>query len=166
MAADLVGDDLEQVLVALADDLGEDVEGAGGDHDVVDLVELGERVGHRLERAGHPDADHRLAREAELQRVGDRDDLHHAAVDEPLHPLADRGLGEADHLADRGVGAAAVLLELLDDRLGDVVELACRALRLARVMPDARRAGPRWSDAGRVHEGFRCDEVTIDGIAC
>ena len=46
----LLGDQLEQVLVALADHLGQDVEGAGGDHDVVDLVELGERVGDRLER--------------------------------------------------------------------------------------------------------------------
>ena len=44
------------------------------------------------------EADHRLAPEAERQRVGDRDDLHDAGLDEPLHPLADRGLGEPDLL--------------------------------------------------------------------
>ena len=120
--ADPVADDLEQVLVALGDDLGQHVVGAGGDHDVVDLVERRDRVGHRLDRAGHPDADHGLAREAELHRVGDRDDLHHAAVGQPLHALPDRGLGQPDHLADGGVRAAAVLLELADDRLGDVIE--------------------------------------------
>ena len=49
--ADPVADDLEQVLVALGDHLGQDVVAAGGDHDVVDLVELGQRVGHRLDRA-------------------------------------------------------------------------------------------------------------------
>ena len=113
---------LEQVLVALADDLGEEVVGAGGDHDVVDLVQRGERVGDRLERPRDPDPDHRLAGEAELERVGDRDDLHDAAVDQALHALAHRGLGQADHLADGGVRASAVLLQLLDDRLGDVVE--------------------------------------------
>ena len=116
----------EQVVVALGDDLDEQVVGAGGDHDVVDLGELGEGVGDRLERAADPDADHRLPGEAELERVGDRDDLHHAAVDQPLDALPDRGLGQADHLADGGVRAPTVLLELLDDRLGDVVEVERR----------------------------------------
>ena len=51
MRADLARDQLEQVLVALADDLDEEVVGAGGDHDVVDLVELGERVGDGLAAA-------------------------------------------------------------------------------------------------------------------
>ena len=37
--AEPVADDLEQVLVALGHDLGQDVVGAGGDHDVVDLIE-------------------------------------------------------------------------------------------------------------------------------
>ena len=52
---------------------------------------------------------------------------------EPLHPLAHRGLGQPDDLADRGVRAPAVLLELLDDRLGDVVEM--------RAFPVARSSG-------------------------
>ena len=54
--------------------------------------------------------------------IGDRDDLHHARTDQPLHPLPDGGLGEPDRLADGGVRPAAVLLELFDDRLGDVVQ--------------------------------------------
>ena len=34
----------------------------------------------------------------DLQRIGDRDDLHHAGVEQPLHPLADGGLGQPDGL--------------------------------------------------------------------
>ena len=56
------------------------------------------------------------------ERVGDRDDLHHAGVDEPLHALAHGRLGQPDGLADGGVRTATVLLQLLDDRLGDIVE--------------------------------------------
>jgi hypothetical protein len=39
------------MVVVLADNLGEHVEGAGGDHDIVDLGDLGHGVGHRLEGA-------------------------------------------------------------------------------------------------------------------
>ena len=46
---------------------------------------------------------------------------------EPLHALAHGGLGQPDHLADGGVRATAVLLELLDDRLRDVVEVGTSA---------------------------------------
>ena len=95
MVADLGGQHREQLLVALADHLDEQVVGAGGDHHVVDLVERGDRVGDRLERPAGPDADHRLPGEAELEGVGDRDDLHHPAVHEPLHALPHRRLGEA-----------------------------------------------------------------------
>src|SRR5205823_2539390 len=68
------------------------------------------------------DANHGLTAEAERHRVGDRDDLHDAAVDQPLDPLPDRGLGQADRLADCRVGPPAVLLELLDDPFRGVVE--------------------------------------------
>ena len=105
------------------DRLDEEVVGPGGDHDVVDLGQRGQRVGDRLQRALDPDADHRLAGEAELERVGDRDDLHDAGVEQPLDPLADRGLGQADDLADGCVGTPAVLLQLLDDGLRDVIEV-------------------------------------------
>jgi hypothetical protein len=40
-----------------------------------------------------------------------------------LHALSHRRLREADDLADGGVRAASVLLELLDDRLRHVVEV-------------------------------------------
>ena len=110
--------------------------------------------------------DHRLPGEAELERVGDRDDLHHAALDQPLHALAHRGLREAHDLADGGVRAASVLLQLLDDGLGDVVEghgplaLGCHAAH-------AVRTGARGQ---RIHGNFASDFVAErhfpDGIAC
>ncbi len=59
--------------------------------------------------------------------IGDGDDLHDAGVEQPLHALADGGLGQPDRLADGGVRPAAVLLQLLDDGLGDVVERDMRA---------------------------------------
>ena len=108
----LRGEHGEQLLVALADHLDEQVVGAGGDHHVVDLVQGGDRVGDRLELAAGPDPDHRLPGEAELEGIGDGHDLHDAALDQPLHPLPHGGLGEPDDLADRGVRAPAVLLEL------------------------------------------------------
>ena len=43
-------------------------------------------------------------------------------VEQPLHPLADRGLGQPDRLGDGGVGLPAVLLEQLDDAPWTVVE--------------------------------------------
>ena len=51
--ADPAADDLEQVLVGLGDHLDQQVVAAGGDHDVVDLLELGDRVRDRVEGAGH-----------------------------------------------------------------------------------------------------------------
>jgi hypothetical protein len=111
------------VRIVLDDDLGHQVERASGDDDVVDRVDLGELVGDRLDGAAHRDGDERLAGEADLHRVGHRDDLHDARVDELLHALPHRGLGQPDRLADRRVRAAAVLLQLFDDRPGRVVEV-------------------------------------------
>ena len=45
-----------------------------------------------------------------------------SGVEEALHPLPDRRLGQADGPADRRVGLAAVLLEVLDDLLAHLVE--------------------------------------------
>ena len=58
----------------------------------------------------------------DLHRVGHGHDLDDAGLDESGHPLADRGLGEPDSATDGGVGAPTVLLELLDDGLGGVIE--------------------------------------------
>ena len=111
------------MLVALADHLDEQVEGAGGDHDVVDLVERRELVGDRLEGAADPDRRSSPAGRSRA-RVGSvtATTCITPRVDQPLHALADGGLGQPDHLADRGVRASAVLLQLLDDGLGHVVE--------------------------------------------
>jgi hypothetical protein len=110
------------VVVVLADDLDQEVEAAGGDDHVVDLGHVGDLLRDGLDVSLAGDPDHRLAGEAHLERIGDRDDLHDAGIQQPLHPLADGGLGEPDGLPDRRVGPAAVLLELLDDRFRDVVE--------------------------------------------
>ena len=88
--------------------------------------------------AGAADADHGLPGEAELHGIGDGDDLHDAGVDHALHALAHGGLGQADRLADARIRPAAVLLQLLDDRLGEFVELERRTR--AR-MVDAERDG-------------------------
>jgi hypothetical protein len=93
------------VVVVLADDLDEQVEGAGGDDDVVDLAMA--RPGRRPPVRMSPStahADHGLAREAQLQRVGDRDDLHDAGVEQALHALPHGRLGQPDGLADARVG--------------------------------------------------------------
>jgi hypothetical protein len=119
--ADLL-EDLQQVVVVARDHLGEQVERARGDHHVVDRGDLREPVRGVLQLRRCAQADHRLAGEAQLERVGDRDDLHHARVQQPLHPLAHGRLGQPHRAADRGVGPATVLLQLLDDPLGDVVE--------------------------------------------
>src|SRR5262249_47598503 len=65
---------------------------------------------------------HGLPAEAQHHGIGHGDDLHHAAVDEPLDTLPDSRLGEPHRLADRRIRAPAILLQLLDDQLGNVVE--------------------------------------------
>jgi hypothetical protein len=108
--------------ITLADHLGEDVEAAGGDHHVVHLLDGRHRLGHRLQLTLDDDADHGLAREPELQRIGDRHDLHHAGGDELFDAVLHSGLGEPDGLSDVGIGAAPVGLQLFDDRLGGGVD--------------------------------------------
>ena len=114
--------ELDEVVVVLADHLGEQVVGAGGEHDVVGRGDRTDGLRDLGRVAAHLDAHHRLAGEAELHRVGHRDDLHDAGLLQLLNPLAHGRLAEAHGLADLGVGAAPVLLELLDDRFRDRVE--------------------------------------------
>ena len=86
-------------------------------------------VGHVSQLDGHApqvavdlEADHGHTAEPERERIGHRDDLHHPSVDHLLDTLADGRLGHPHRGGDAGVGPAAVLLELLDDGLGDIVE--------------------------------------------
>ncbi len=81
-----------------------------------------QRVGDLADVARDADADHGLPGEPHLQRVGDGDDLHDVAVDELLHPLPDRRLGEPYLARDGDERLPAVLLEQLDDALRHVVE--------------------------------------------
>ena len=71
---------------------GQQVEAAGGDHDVGNLGHVGDLFGHRLDVAFAPDADHCLPGKADLQRIGHRDDLHDATVEQALDALSDGGL--------------------------------------------------------------------------
>jgi hypothetical protein len=70
--------------------------------------------------------------ESELSRIGDGDDLHHAAIGESLYALADSCFTETDRTSDLGVGSTTVLLEQFDDPLRDVVQH--RHLRLVAHM--------------------------------
>ena len=98
------------MLVVHRQDLADQVERAGGDDDVVDVGHPGQRVTDDVEITVGVDADQGLALEAGLQRVGDRDDLHDAGVEQLLHPLAHGRLGQAHRLADGRVGAPAIEL--------------------------------------------------------
>ena len=67
--------------------------------------------------AGHvalaANADHGRPREPHGERVGDRNDLDHARVDQPLDPLADRGLGQPHCLPDGFLEAQRTKLRVL-----------------------------------------------------
>ena len=76
----------------------------------------------RVALAAH--ADHAHAPQTQRQRIGDRHDLHHPAVDEALDPLTHRRLRQPDGSAQLGVGQPAVALELLDDGPVDLVDVA------------------------------------------
>src|ERR1700736_2957756 len=91
--------------------------------------------GYPFESSGALDADHALPVETERQRVGHRDYLHDAAIDQPLHTLAHRGLGQAHDLAAPSARAAGILLQRLDDPLGQVIE--DHAGRIAGAAPAA-----------------------------
>ena len=89
--------------------LDQQVEGARGDHHVVDLFQGRELLGDLLEVIAAPDPDHGLAAEPQRHRVGHGDDLHRPGVEQPLDPLAGRGLGQAKRAGCFTVG---LLLEV------------------------------------------------------
>ena len=114
----------------------------GGDDDVVDLGHLGELLGDLDELVAlAADADHRHLVEAELERVGDADDLEDAALDEPVGAGADRRLGDAELGGDLGERPAAVGLEVLDDPLVERRDLVGARARSRAGCADCGLAG-------------------------
>jgi hypothetical protein len=69
-----------------------------------------------------PNTDQGFSAEAELQRIGDGDNLHHTGVTEALNTPTHSGLGEADVLGDRPVGATPVTLKELHNAPVDRVK--------------------------------------------
>ena len=90
------------------------------------------------------DADHRHLVEAELERVGDTDDLEDAALDEPVRAGPDGRLRDAELGGDLGERPSAVGLEVLDDPLVERRHVVGRATVRG---PAARAAG--WQAHGR-----------------
>jgi hypothetical protein len=107
-------------------------------------------AGHLLQVTVGLDGDHGLPPETQRQRIGHRHDLHHAGVLEALNPLPDRCLGQPHDLADRGVGTPAVLLQLLDNPLGDVVGRGVASI-LGRERPRAACHPPSPPEVGLCH---------------
>ena len=120
--------------------------------DVVDLGDRGDVVGDRAQVALDLQADHRLAAEARASSGSVTATICTTPDSiEPLHPLAHRGLGEPDRGGELRVREPAVLLELLDDRLVDVVDddgalgagaLAAPSARGMRLLRRSRRVSP------------------------
>ncbi len=156
--ADLGVEQLEQLGVVLADHLRDRVEGAGGQHDVVDGVDLRQLLG---DLRGVPpraaDPNHRLSGEPpQLERIGHRDDLHDTGIHQTLHPLAHRRLREPDGLTDRGIGTTAVLLQLLDNGLGHLVQLDRSVPTSPMARTGNRVAGTPESRMPMIVHGFSC----------
>ncbi len=66
--------------------------------------------------------DQRFAAVAELERIGDRDDLHDARVLQALHATAHGRFGESDLFGDRSIGATTVVLQAVDDLAVERIE--------------------------------------------
>ena len=83
----------EELFVTVRDHLHQNVELAGDEHDEVDGIDAGKFFCYCFGVRARPQSDHRLVREAELERVGDGNDLHHPVLDEPTHAGPRTGLG-------------------------------------------------------------------------
>ena len=70
-------------------------------------------IEHR--RDAPAEADHGLDREADAERVGDRDDLEDVGLEEALHSKADRRLTEVDPFGQICEVGTSVQLECRDD---------------------------------------------------
>ena len=124
--ADLVVEDAQELLLARAHELDDDVERAGGDHDVLDLRDLSQPRGGLPRVPAHAQADRGHHAAAQGHRVGDGHDPHQPGLAQPVDPLARRRLREPDRLAELPVGPPAVLLEQHDDGGVGLVELGLR----------------------------------------
>jgi hypothetical protein len=113
---------VQKFVVVLAHHFAEDVETARRRDDIRDLGQGGDCLGRAVQFTLDADPDHGLPRETHLERVGDGDDLHHPRVQQSLHALPHRGLGQAHDLGDRGIRGAAVGLQGLDDEAGRRVQ--------------------------------------------
>ena len=114
-----------------AHELDEHVVAAGDGGHVARLGQLGHRRADVAEHARrHPQADEGHQVEAELERVGDADDLEDSGPLHPLGPVADHRFGDAELVGDRREGAATVGLQGGDDLPVDVVERPERRLRV------------------------------------
>jgi len=122
-ASNLPIEQLDQVVIVLAYDFGENVEAAGCQHNVVDGSKLAERFGDDRGVTGDSDSDHCLTIETELKWVSDSNDLHHSRIRELLNALAHGRFAQSDRFADLGIGPSAIVLQLFNNRLLHLVEL-------------------------------------------
>ena len=150
----------------------------GGDDDVIDFGHLGEVLGDLDQLVAlAADADHRHLVEAELERVGHADDLEDAALDEPVRPSADGGLGDPEVGRDLGERATPVGLEVLDDPLverGDVVRSAtgdgATSVAAEKAGSSRRDASTPFRSCGRPSHALRSSSsragasASIDGL--
>jgi len=83
-----------------------------------------------------------------LERVCDGHDLHHVVLEQPLHANPHGGVGEPHALGDGCVGRATVGLQLLDDRLGDVVKAVVQWFAVDRTAPGG--GGSSWAHSQMV----------------
>ena len=82
---DLVVDHGQQARRVLAQDLDQQIERAGGEHDVDHSGDVSDAVGNVAHVPFDPYPERGHHRIAECQRIGDTDDLHDAGVEQSLH---------------------------------------------------------------------------------
>jgi hypothetical protein len=106
---------VDEGVVVDGDDLGDDVEAAGGHDDVVRFVNRGDLVGNESHVTVHSDAYECFATVPELQRIRNRDDLHDPGLLEALDASPHTSLGESDFVRNGSVRATTVALQVADD---------------------------------------------------
>jgi len=95
--------EVDECVVIDGDDFGDDVEAAGGHDDVVGFVNRAILSATSRNVTVDADPDERFAAITELQRIGNRDDLHDAGILEALHATSHARFGESDFVCDGAV---------------------------------------------------------------